>query len=70
MKYKNATEKDVKSARISCQYKIMEVKDLTPTDPENEQNNFWSIEQPYPSKAEVISLKNSYQQTLNQYIIF
>ena len=69
MKYKNATKEDVKSARVSCQYKIMEVKDLTPTDPKNEQNNFWSIEQPYPSKAKVVSLKNLDPQTFKQHII-
>ena len=37
----------------------MEVEDLTEERPENTENNFWNIEQPYPTKAEVITLKNA-----------
>ena len=44
------------SARISCQYEIMSVEDLTKDMPINDQENFWVIEKPYPSKAEVFTI--------------
>ena len=53
MKYENETEQEVVSARISCQYEIMSVEDLTKDMPINDQENFWVIEKPYPTKAEV-----------------
>ena len=39
--------------RISCQYPIMEIVDLTPDHTENINNNSWQILQPYPSIDEV-----------------
>ena len=60
MKYENETEQEVVSARISCQYEIMSVEDLTKDMPINDQENFWVIEKPYPSKAEVFIIIVSY----------
>ena len=39
--------------RISCQYPIMEIIDLSPTHTENTNENSWKILQPYPTKDEV-----------------
>ena len=39
--------------RISCQYPIMEIVDLSPAHTENINSNSWQILQPYPSIDEV-----------------
>ena len=43
----------LETQRISCQYPIIEIMDLSPNHSENTNENTWKILQPYPTKDEV-----------------
>ena len=45
--------RSISSDRISCQYPILRISDLTQNHSENTGNNSWSIVKPYPTNQEI-----------------
>ena len=45
--------RSISSDRISCQYPILKISDLTQNHSENTGNNSWSIVKPYPTDQEI-----------------
>ena len=45
--------RSISSDRISCQYPILKISDLTQNYTENTGNNSWSIVKPYPTDQEI-----------------
>ena len=58
MKNENSTKSEKMSARISCQYQILDIEDFSESHPLNLLNNSWTITEPFPSKEEVSVILN------------
>ena len=45
--------RSIQTRKVSCQYPIVEIEDLSPDHPDNKDNNTWLVTYPYPTKEQV-----------------